>query len=107
MPIVGVNHHNQTIVFGVALLADETTDTFEWVLRTFLEAMFNKATIFVVNDGDRAMHRVIITVLPFARHRICSWHLSRNAQANIGDSKFTQTFTRCMSSWWTVEEFQR
>ncbi|XVF31790.1 hypothetical protein REPUB_Repub17cG0022700 [Reevesia pubescens] len=42
MPIVGVNHHHQTIVFGVALLADETTNTFVWVLRTFLEAMLNK-----------------------------------------------------------------
>ena len=72
MPIVGVNHHNQTIVFGVALLADETKDTFEWVLRTFLEAMFNKAPVSVVIDGDRAMHRAIIIVLPFTRHRICS-----------------------------------
>ncbi|XVF20644.1 hypothetical protein REPUB_Repub12eG0019000 [Reevesia pubescens] len=42
MPIVGVNHHHQTIVFGIALLADKTTDTFVWVLRTFLEAMLNK-----------------------------------------------------------------
>ncbi|KAL4346308.1 hypothetical protein GQ457_17G007350 [Hibiscus cannabinus] len=70
MPIVGVNHHHQTIVFGIAISADETADTFEWVLS-------------VVTDEDRAMQRAIKTVFPLARHRICSWHLSRNAQANI------------------------
>ncbi|KAL4388873.1 hypothetical protein GQ457_09G015340 [Hibiscus cannabinus] len=83
MPIVGVNHHHQTIVFGIAILADETADTFEWVLREFLEAVFNKTPISVVTNGDRAMQRAIKTVFPIARHRICSWHLSRNAQANI------------------------
>ncbi|KAL4278168.1 hypothetical protein GQ457_14G009630 [Hibiscus cannabinus] len=107
MPIVGVNHHHQTIVFGIAILADETADTFEWVLRAFLEAMFNKTPISVVTDGDRAMQRAIKTVFPLARHRICSWHLSRNAQANIGDKKFTAAFSRCMSAWWTTTEFDR
>ncbi|KAE8718508.1 hypothetical protein F3Y22_tig00110013pilonHSYRG00418 [Hibiscus syriacus] len=34
-----------------------------------------------------------------------SWHLSRNAQANIGDPKFTAAFSKCMASWWTTEEF--
>ncbi|KAE8717462.1 hypothetical protein F3Y22_tig00110044pilonHSYRG00007 [Hibiscus syriacus] len=32
-------------------------------------------------------------------------HLSRNAQANIGDLKFTVAFSKCMASWWTTEEF--
>ncbi|KAL4333140.1 hypothetical protein GQ457_07G005220 [Hibiscus cannabinus] len=107
MPIVGVNHHNQTIVFGVAILADETANTFEWVLREFLEAMGKKPLVSVVTDGDRAMQRAIKTVFPLARHRLCSWHLSRNATANIGDKSFISAFSRCMSSWWTIEEFDR
>ncbi|KAE8676924.1 hypothetical protein F3Y22_tig00111566pilonHSYRG00020 [Hibiscus syriacus] len=40
-------------------------------------------TCFVVTDGDRAMQRAIKSVIPYAKHRLCSWHLSRNAQANI------------------------
>ncbi|KAL4351728.1 hypothetical protein GQ457_06G020720 [Hibiscus cannabinus] len=87
--------------------ADETAYTFEWVLRAFLEAMFNKTPISVVTDGDRAMQRAIKTVFLVARHRICSWHLSRKAQANIGDKNFTAAFSRCMSSWWTTTEFDR
>ncbi|KAE8705832.1 hypothetical protein F3Y22_tig00110415pilonHSYRG00036 [Hibiscus syriacus] len=47
----------------------------------------------------------IKSVIPYAKHRLCSWHLSRNAQANIGDPKFTAAFSKCMASWWTTKEF--
>ncbi|KAE8686965.1 hypothetical protein F3Y22_tig00111027pilonHSYRG00616 [Hibiscus syriacus] len=83
MPIVGVNHHHNTIVFATAIITDETSQSFEWVLQNFIEALMNKSPISVVTDGDRAMQRAIKSVIPYAKHRLCSWHLSRNAQANI------------------------
>ncbi|KAE8704784.1 hypothetical protein F3Y22_tig00110443pilonHSYRG00198 [Hibiscus syriacus] len=67
--------------------------------------MMNKSPILVVTDGDRAMQRDIKSVIPYSKHKLCSWHLSRNAQANIGDPKFTATFLKCMASWWTTDEF--
>ncbi|KAE8707822.1 hypothetical protein F3Y22_tig00110372pilonHSYRG00046 [Hibiscus syriacus] len=70
-----------------------------------LEAMINKSPISVVTDGDRAMQRAIKSVIPYAKQILCSWYLSRNAQANIGDPKFTAAFSKCMASWWTTEEF--
>ncbi|KAE8685821.1 hypothetical protein F3Y22_tig00111092pilonHSYRG00106 [Hibiscus syriacus] len=105
MPIVGVNHHHNTIVFATAIIADETSQSFKWVLQNFLEAMMNKLPISVVTDGDRAMQRAIKSVIPNAKHILCYWHLSRNAQANIGDPKFTAAFSKCMVSWWTTDEF--
>ena len=105
MPIVGINHHHQTIVFGLALFANETTNTFVWVLRTFFEAMLNKSPISFVTDGDRTMQRVIKIVFPTTRHRLCTWHLPRNAKAIILDVLFVEAFNRCMNSWWTREEF--
>ncbi|KAE8658650.1 hypothetical protein F3Y22_tig00116971pilonHSYRG01073 [Hibiscus syriacus] len=104
MPIVGVNHHHNTIVFATAIIVDETSQSFEWVLQNFLEAMMNKSHISVVTDGDRAMQRAIKSVIPYVKHILCYWHLSRNAQANIGDPKFTAAFSKCMASWWTTEE---
>ncbi|KAE8694292.1 hypothetical protein F3Y22_tig00110785pilonHSYRG00180 [Hibiscus syriacus] len=83
MPIVGVNYHHNIIVFATAIIADETSQSFEWVLQNFLEAMMNKSPISIVTDGDREMQRVIKFVIPNAKHILCSWHLSRNAQANI------------------------
>lgn len=46
---VGVNHHRQTVIFGAALLYDETIPSFEWLLQTFLDATHGKApkVIFV------------------------------------------------------------
>ncbi|KAE8733865.1 hypothetical protein F3Y22_tig00000916pilonHSYRG00097 [Hibiscus syriacus] len=105
MPIVGVNHHHNTIVFATAIIADETSQSFERVLQNSLEAMMNKSHISVVTDGDREMQRAIKSVIPNAKHILCSWHLSRNAQANIGDPKFIATFSKCMVSWWTTDEF--
>ncbi|KAE8677884.1 hypothetical protein F3Y22_tig00111493pilonHSYRG00131 [Hibiscus syriacus] len=78
MPIVGFNHHHNTIVFATAIIADETSQSFEWILQNFLEVMMNKSLISVVSDGDRAMQRAIKSVIPYAKHRLCSWHLSRN-----------------------------
>ncbi|KAE8710014.1 hypothetical protein F3Y22_tig00110328pilonHSYRG01099 [Hibiscus syriacus] len=99
MPIVGVNHHHNTIVFATAIIADEMSQSFEWVLHNFLEAMMNKLPISIVINGDRAMQRAIKSVIPNAKHRLYFWHLSRNAQANIGDLKFTTAFSKCMAFW--------
>ncbi|KAE8682979.1 hypothetical protein F3Y22_tig00111221pilonHSYRG00022 [Hibiscus syriacus] len=105
MPIVGVNHHYNTIVFATAIITDETSQSFEWVLHNFLEAMMNKLPISVVTNGYRAMQRAIKSVIPNAKHRLCYWHLSRDAQANIGDPKLTASFSKCMASRWTTDEF--
>ena len=47
-PFIGVNHHKQSIIFGVALPYDETIISFKWLFETFLSAMFGKQprTIF-------------------------------------------------------------
>jgi zinc finger SWIM domain-containing protein 3 len=36
---VGLNNHRQTIIFGAALLYDETIPPFQWLFETFLQAM--------------------------------------------------------------------
>jgi hypothetical protein len=37
--ILGCNHHKQTIIFGCALLFNETIESFVWLFETFLTAM--------------------------------------------------------------------
>ncbi|CAI9290267.1 unnamed protein product [Lactuca saligna] len=41
-PFTGVNHHGQSILFGVALLENEKEETFEWLFEHFLKCMFGK-----------------------------------------------------------------
>ncbi|XP_025660938.1 protein FAR1-RELATED SEQUENCE 5-like [Arachis hypogaea] len=40
---IGVNHHNQTVVFAACIVTDETDETYIWVLQQFLEAMKGRA----------------------------------------------------------------
>ncbi|KAF1861375.1 hypothetical protein Lal_00025662 [Lupinus albus] len=55
----GVNHHKQTNVFGVAVVSNETEETYVWLLEKFLEAMNGKQPKCVINDGDLSMKNAI------------------------------------------------
>jgi len=55
-PFVGTNHHKQTIIFGAALVFNETIESFVWLFETFLTAMSGKhpSTIFINQDTAMA-----------------------------------------------------
>lgn len=36
---VGVNHHFQTVIFGVVLMSEETTESFQWAFQSFIDTM--------------------------------------------------------------------
>ena len=103
--LLGINHHRRSIVFGFALLSDETEHTYTWLLQTFLLAMEGKQPKTVITDGDKAMRNVISNKFPNAYHRLCCWHLGRNAQANV-NKDFTADFRRCMLRPYTEERFE-
>jgi len=84
----GVNHHNQTIIFATAIVSNEVEGTYVWLLEQFLAAMKGKAPISVITDGDLAMRNAIKRVFPKSYHRLCAWHLLRNAMSNIGIADF-------------------
>ncbi|KAL3500607.1 hypothetical protein ACH5RR_039700 [Cinchona calisaya] len=104
--VTGVNNHDQTIVFGCALLRDETTETYVWLLETFLEAMNHKPPVSVITDGDKAIDEAIVKTFPTSQHRICRWHLCKAAVSNAGDTSFGSDFSKCMEENCTPEEFE-
>ncbi|XLR43818.1 protein FAR1-RELATED SEQUENCE 5-like [Arachis hypogaea] len=102
----GVNHHLQTIVFGSAIVADEGEGTYIWLLQRFVEAMNGKRPNAVITDGAKAMKLAIEKVFPDAHHRLCGWHLLRNATSNVSNPKFTQQFRKCMLGDYEIDEFE-
>ncbi|KAF7829807.1 protein tolB [Senna tora] len=56
-PFLGFNHHRQTVIFGAALLYDETSESFEWLFKTFLKAMCEKKpkTIFTNQNAFKML----------------------------------------------------
>ncbi|XP_057426373.1 protein FAR1-RELATED SEQUENCE 5-like [Lotus japonicus] len=103
----GVNHHNQTIIFAAALISNEQEDTYVWLLQNLLDAMHGKFPMSVITDGDLAMKNAIRKVLPNAHHRLCAWHLLRNAVSNVAEPKFIKILTRCMLWDLEVAEFEK
>ncbi|KAG7996493.1 hypothetical protein I3843_01G162700 [Carya illinoinensis] len=59
VPFSRVNHHHQTIMFGCALLVNETAESYIWVLRTWQEAMLGHAPSTIITDDDKAMAKAI------------------------------------------------
>ncbi|XP_074364551.1 protein FAR1-RELATED SEQUENCE 5-like [Apium graveolens] len=55
IPITGVNHHYQNILFGFALMQDETEISYKWVLKTWLEAVGNRPPLTIITDQDIAL----------------------------------------------------
>ncbi|KAB5516444.1 hypothetical protein DKX38_027092 [Salix brachista] len=62
-PYAGVNHHKQSVLFGCALLADETESSFIWLFTTWLEAMLGQPGL-IITDYDSAMTRAIESFFP-------------------------------------------
>jgi zinc finger SWIM domain-containing protein 3 len=83
IPFVGVNNHRKTVVFGCAIVSDESEDTYVWLLQTFLKAMCQQMPKSVITDADAAMIRAIRKVLPDVWHRICTFHIERNMAMHL------------------------
>ncbi|XP_062119083.1 protein FAR1-RELATED SEQUENCE 5-like [Humulus lupulus] len=113
--LLGSNNHDKMCVFGAALLDNETSTTYDWVLETFLECMGGKMPSAVLTDCCKAMNKALDNIMPDVPHRICSWYykeeewednwkvtvnkyrLTRNAlvEAQYGKRKqWTYTFLR-------------
>ncbi|XP_037481982.1 protein FAR1-RELATED SEQUENCE 5-like [Triticum dicoccoides] len=110
-PIIGVNGHSRTIVFGWALLQNEQVDTFKWLFETFVEVMGGKKPRVVLTDQDAAMKKAVPKVFPDALHRFCIWHVRRKARENLGaymsiNKGMEQDLDYCIMQSMTVEEFE-
>ncbi|XP_077222211.1 protein FAR1-RELATED SEQUENCE 5-like [Tasmannia lanceolata] len=59
MPFAPLNHHRQSALFGCALLADKTEETFTWLFEQWLRCMFGKAPGCIITDMNGAMRNAI------------------------------------------------
>lgn len=109
-PFVGMNHHRKNVLFGIGFLSDETTETFEWLLRAFLEAMNGKEPQVIFSDQCKALMNGIDRVFETASHRLCQWHICQKMALRFGkmkkDPEFKKLWYLCMNGCETIEEFE-
>uniref|UniRef100_A0A7N0UFW3 SWIM-type domain-containing protein n=1 Tax=Kalanchoe fedtschenkoi TaxID=63787 RepID=A0A7N0UFW3_KALFE len=109
-PLVGVNHHRQSILFGAALLEDETEETFVWLFEQFLKCMFDKPPRTIITDQDGAMLKAIRRIFPDTHHRFCAWHINKHVIEHLHSfcvrfDDFRETYTKWHKRN-TIEEFE-
>lgn len=82
-PFVGTNHHKQTIVFGAALLYDESSESFLWLFQTFLTAMSGKQPATILTDQSDEISMAIRSVFPNSVHRIGLHQICHGAPKHV------------------------
>ncbi|XP_065628089.1 protein FAR1-RELATED SEQUENCE 5-like [Quercus suber] len=111
VPFTGVNHRHLSMVFGCALLVNETTKSYIWLLKTWLNAMPGNSPSTIITYNDKAMAKVIVDVLPNATHRLCIWHLLQKALEQLSHvynkyPHFQEEFYHCIHDTIIIEEFE-
>lgn len=110
-PFTGVNNHGQMVLFGCALLLDESESSFTWLFRTWLSAMNNRPPVSITTDQDRAIQLAVAQVLPQTRHCICKWHILREGQERLAHiylahPSFYSELYSCINFSETTEDFE-
>ncbi|KAL8107012.1 hypothetical protein AgCh_023711 [Apium graveolens] len=110
-PFTGVNHHGQAVLFGCALLMDESESSFTWLFETWLSAMNNCPPVTITTDQDRAIQAAVNHVFPRSRHCICKWHILREGQERLSNiflahPSFYGELYSCINFSETIEDFE-
>ncbi|XP_047320397.1 protein FAR-RED IMPAIRED RESPONSE 1-like [Impatiens glandulifera] len=108
--LVGVNHHKQSVLFGAALLYDETSLTFEWLFDIFTKAMGGKKSTTILTDQDAAMTKALASRWPETHHRLCIWHIYQNAAIHLSGvfsqlKEFANDFVSCVYDFDEEDDF--
>ncbi|KAK9705025.1 hypothetical protein RND81_07G027800 [Saponaria officinalis] len=106
---VGFNHFREIVVFGAALLYDETTESFNCLFETFLATHGNKMPKTIFTDQDIAMGKAIAEVMPDTWHGLCTWHIMQNATKHLlhDGSSVLRQFKACMYEYNDEASFEQ
>ncbi|KAF8398087.1 hypothetical protein HHK36_017013 [Tetracentron sinense] len=110
-PFTGMNHHGQMVLFGCALLLDESESSFIWLFKTWLAAMDDHPPVSIITDQDRAIQSAVAQVFPETRHCICKWDILREGQERLAHvcrahPTFQGELYNCINKTETIEEFE-
>ncbi|KAK3139377.1 hypothetical protein QOZ80_5AG0382320 [Eleusine coracana subsp. coracana] len=108
-PFVGVNHHRQNVMFGCAFLLDDSSTSYEWLFKSFLESMGGRPPKTIFTDQNDSISKVIEDVFPGTRHCFCQWYIEKNLQSHLSTINASGTFhsmlSKCMKECESEAEF--
>ncbi|XP_057793350.1 protein FAR1-RELATED SEQUENCE 5-like [Salvia miltiorrhiza] len=109
VPIIEINHHRTNVMFAMTFLSNEKSESYEWLFSTFLDAMYRKEPTIIFSDQDKALMNALDNTFHGASHRLCQWHINKNAGKQFGklnyEKDFKRLWFRCMNGCENAEEF--
>uniref|UniRef100_A0ACD5X5B5 Uncharacterized protein n=1 Tax=Avena sativa TaxID=4498 RepID=A0ACD5X5B5_AVESA len=111
LTFTGLNHHCQTILFGCAVIRDNSEASFVWLLETLLLAMSGQHPTSLTTEYDDAIRSAVHKVLHQTRHRVCRWHILNEAQYKLSHLLnafpfFHGELVNCINMSETIDEFE-
>ncbi|XP_062184036.1 protein FAR1-RELATED SEQUENCE 7-like [Phragmites australis] len=107
---VGCNSLGEPIVFALALMYDESVESFQWLFETFLHAMSGQTPKTFFSHQDTVIAKAMSLVMPDTSHALCAWNLKHAAtkilnQLGRGDCSFIKEFKACINEYEEEMEF--
>ncbi|XP_039142923.1 protein FAR1-RELATED SEQUENCE 5-like [Dioscorea cayenensis subsp. rotundata] len=107
----GVNHHGQPVVFGCALVIDNTESSYVWLFETWVTAMYGQDPISLTTDQSRAIGAAVAKVFPNTQHRLCNWRILSKCKKKLLDvcsryPTFHEELKRCVNEPETERMFE-
>src|SRR5579859_809554 len=80
---IGVDEHRHSRLVAQALMSDETTTSYMWVLNNLLKATNNLLPMTIFSDCDTGLGPAIETVFPTTRYLHCIFHIFQNIKKHL------------------------
>ncbi|GES73163.1 protein FAR1-related sequence 5-like [Rhizophagus clarus] len=98
---VGVDNRNYTRIFAQALLSDETSSSYVWVLEQLLKANNGILPAVLLSDADTGLDAAIKNFLPNVKHVHCIFHICQNLDRHVQRS-LGENYTEFLSKFYSV-----
>lgn len=107
----GFNHHGQPVLFGSALILNETESSYIWLFRTWLHAMSGRLPLSITTDLDPLIQLAVAQVLPPTRHRFSTSSIFKENRAKLphlcqSHPTFETEFIKCVHHSETIDDFE-
>eukprot|EP00268_Persea_americana_P046438 TRINITY_DN4784_c0_g3_i1.p1 TRINITY_DN4784_c0_g3~~TRINITY_DN4784_c0_g3_i1.p1 ORF type:complete len:958 (-),score=147.45 TRINITY_DN4784_c0_g3_i1:597-3470(-) len=108
---MGVNHHKQPVLFGCALLLDETEASFVWLFNTWLETMSGRQPISFLSNQDPVIEAAIAKTMLKTCHHFSKKDILRKFPDKLGHMEnkkedFVRDFSDCIGFTELHDEFE-
>lgn len=87
----GISCDGKNVLFALALLNNETDDSYDWIIQNFLSIHNNKRPQVCVTDGDLSLCKSVKKWFNTSTHYICQWHLDKNLRRHFSYLKKKNT----------------